>query len=124
MRTVFAALLLLASALPLSAHHSDTNYDVTTPFSVTGTIVEFRFINPHIQITLDVTDTDGKVTRWVAQGTSPNMLVFRGWSRTSLKAGDKVTLNGNRAKNGNAVMKFGEVLMDGKPVGDWTPTAN
>jgi hypothetical protein len=55
------------------------------PFSITGTIVEFRFINPHLQITLDVTDGDGKITKWVAQGTSPNMLVYRGWSATVLK---------------------------------------
>ena len=124
MRSIFVALMLAVAALPVSAHHSDTNYDVTAPFSLTGTIVEFRFINPHIQITLDVTDAEGKVTKWVGQGTSPNMLVFRGWSRTSLKPGDKVTLNGNRAKNGYPAMKFSEVLMDGKPIGDWTPTAN
>jgi hypothetical protein len=124
MKRIFVALMLALVPLPLAAHHSDTNYDVTTPFTLSGTVVEFRFINPHIQITLDVTDADGKVTKWVGQGTSPNMLVFRGWSRTSLKPGDKVTLNGNRAKNGLAAMKFSEVLIDGKPIGDWTPAAN
>ena len=124
MKSIFLASLLALAAVPLSAHHGDTNYDLTTPFSITGTIVEFRFINPHMQITLDVTESDGKVTRWAGQGTSPNMLVFRGWSRTSLKPGDKVTLNGNRSKNGSPAMKFGEVLMNGKPIGDWTPTGN
>lgn len=115
-RMVLAWLVVLV--VPLAAHHGDTNYDLTTDFSITGTIVEFRFINPHMQVTLDVADADGKVTQWVAQGTSPNMLVFRGWSRTVLKPGDKVTLNGNRSKNGSPTMKFSSVLKDGKPVGN------
>jgi hypothetical protein len=117
MRSLLLASVLALVSLPVSAHHGDTNYDLTAPFSISGTIVEFRFINPHMQITLDVTEPDGKVTRWAAQGTSPNMLVFRGWSRTVLKPGDKVTLNGNRSKNGSPAMKFSEVLLDGKPVG-------
>src|SRR5688500_9714367 len=118
MRSILLASALAIVAAPLSAHHGDTNYELTTPFSISGTIVEFRFINPHMQITLDVADSDGKVTKWVAQGTSPNMLVYRGWSATVLKPGDKVTLNGNRAKNGLPAMKFNSVLLDGKPIGD------
>jgi DNA/RNA endonuclease YhcR with UshA esterase domain len=118
MRSILLASVLALVALPLSAHHGDTNYDLTTPFSISGTISEFRFINPHIQITLEVTDGDGKVTTWVGQGTSPNMLVHRGWSRTMLKPGDRVTLSGNRSKNGSPAIKFSEVLVDGKPIGN------
>ena len=118
MRTVLLASVLAAMVAPVVAHHGDTNYDLAVPFSITGTIVEFRFINPHMQITLDVADGEGKVTKWVAQGTSPNMLVYRGWSATVLKPGDKVTLNGNRSKNGSPTMKFSSALLDGKPVGD------
>jgi Family of unknown function (DUF6152) len=118
MRSVILASVLVIAAVPLAAHHGDTNYDLTTPFSISGTISEFRFVNPHIQITLDVTDGEGKVTQWVGQGTSPNMLLHRGWSRTILKPGDKVTLTGNRSKNGSPTIKFSEVLVDGKPIGD------
>jgi hypothetical protein len=118
MTRVLLSLVLALAAPVVSAHHGDANWDVTAPFSVTGAIVEFRFINPHMQITLEVTDADGKVTRWVGQGTSPNMLVYRGWSRTILKPGDRVTLNGHRAKNGTTAMKFNSVLMDGKPIGE------
>lgn len=118
MRNVFLASVLALAGPSLVAHHGDTNWDLSTPFSITGTVVEFRFINPHMQVTLDVTGADGKVTRWVAQGTSPNMLVYRGWSRTALKPGDRVTLNGNRAKNGSTAMKFNSGLVDGKPIGE------
>jgi hypothetical protein len=118
LRILLRASILMTMAAPVVAHHGDTNYDLAVPFSITGTVAEFRFINPHMQITLDVTGSDGNVTKWVAQGTSPNMLVYRGWSATVLKPGDKVTLNGNRAKNGSTTMKFSSVLLDGKPVGD------
>lgn len=117
-RIILFASMLMTMTAPVGAHHGDTNYDLAMPFSISGTIVEFRFINPHMQITMDVRDADGKVTQWVAQGTSPNMLVYRGWSATVLKPGDKVTLNGNRSKNGSATMKFNSVLLDGKPVGN------
>jgi DNA/RNA endonuclease YhcR with UshA esterase domain len=118
LRNILLASILMTTAAPIVAHHGDTNYDLSAPFSITGTVVQFRFINPHMQITLDVTDGDGKVTQWVAHGTSPNRLIYRGWSATVLKPGDKVTLNGNRSKNGSATMKFSSVLLDGKPIGD------
>ena len=118
LRNILLASILMVTAAPVVAHHGDTNYDLAVPFSITGPIVEFRFINPHMQITLDVTDADGKITRWAAQGTSPNMLVYRGWSATVIKPGDKVTLNGNRSKNGSPTMKFSSALLNGKPVGE------
>ena len=117
-RNILLASTLLITAVPVVAHHGDTNWDLSAPFSITGTVVEFRFINPHMQVTLNVTGSDGKVTEWVAQGTSPNMLIYRGWSATVIKPGDKVTLNGNRSKNGSATMKFSSALLDGKPIGD------
>ncbi len=120
-RNILLASILMAMGAPVVAHHGDTNWDLSTPFSITGTVVSFRFINPHMQVTLSVTGADGKVTEWVAQGTSPTMLVYRGWSATVLKPGDTVTLNGNRAKNGSATMKFSAAIVDGKPIGDWTP---
>ena len=46
MRNVWLAWMVAVTAAPLFAHHGDTNYDLTTPFSISGTIAEFRFINP------------------------------------------------------------------------------
>ena len=111
--------LLLASccfilAAPMAAHHGDTNFELTKEFSVSGVVTEFRFVNPHVLITLEVPDTGGTVAKWMAQGTSPNMLVHRGWNSTMLKAGDKISLTGNRARNGANAMKVGKVLLDGK----------
>jgi len=106
--------ILLAPVASLAAHHADTNYDLAKDFSLTGVVTEFRFVNPHLQITFDVTDSQGIVTKWMAQGTSPNMLVNRGWTNVMLKPGDTVTINGHRAKNGSATMKLVKIFMNGK----------
>jgi hypothetical protein len=108
------ASILLAPVASLSAHHSDTNYDLTLDFSITGVVTEFRFVNPHLQITFEVTDSRGVVATWMAQGTSPNMLVNRGWTHVMLKPGDTITINGHRAKNGSPTMKLIKIFMNGK----------
>ena len=110
--SVLASALLVAAA-PLAAHHGDTNYELNKEFSITGVVTEFRFINPHLQIVFEVTD-NGVVTTWMAQGTSPNMLVHRGWSNVLLKPGNTITLTGYRAKNGSPTMKIRTVSMNGK----------
>ena len=113
LRHVLLAAVLLVASAPLSAHHGDTNYDLAREFTITGVVTEFRFVNPHLQITFEVTE-GGVVTRWMAQGTSPNMLVHRGWSNVMLKAGDTITLTGHRARNGSPTMKISKVFMNGK----------
>lgn len=112
-RLLLTSILLLPVA-SLSAHHADTNYDLAKDFSITGVVTQFRFVNPHLQITFDVTDAQGVVTKWMAQGTSPNMLVNRGWTSVMLKPGDTITINGHRAKNGSATMKLVKIFMNGK----------
>ena len=105
---------LLAPVASLDAHHADTNYDLAKDISVTGVVSEFRFVNPHLQITFDVKDAQGVVTKWMAQGTSPNMLVNRGWTSVMLKPGDTITINGHPARNGSQAMKLVKIFMNGK----------
>lgn len=116
MRNVLAACVLFAIVAPLDAHHGDTNFELTKETSVEGVVTDFRFVNPHVLITFEVTDDAGAVTRWMAQGTSPNMLVHRGWTSTSIKPGDKISLTGNRARNGAPAMKVGKLLVNGKDI--------
>jgi hypothetical protein len=116
MKIFVAAALLIATALPLGAHHSDTNYELSKETSVTGTVTAFRFVNPHVLITLEVTDGNGATATWMAQATSPNMLVHRGWNSTTLKSGDKITILGHRARNGAAIIKVNDIARDGKDI--------
>lgn len=101
------------------AHHSfavffDNDEGVIT---VTGTVTEFSFRNPHGLIRVDVVE-NGKTVEWKAETNSPSILGRRGWKRDSLKPGDKIVLEGWRARDGSRYMRMRKVTMaDGTPVG-------
>ena len=105
---------LLVSA-PLLAHHGEANYDTDKVVSVKGTVSDFEFINPHTLITVDVKNDKGEVEKWACEARSPGMLVrVGGWDKTTLKAGDVITVSGYRAKNGATLMRLQKLaLADG-----------
>ena len=95
---LFCVLLGAASAM---AHHAfATEFDATKPVELRGTVVEVEWINPHTWIHIDVKGTDGKTTRWMIEGGTPNTLLRRGITRNSLPEGTEVVVDGYRAKNG------------------------
>jgi hypothetical protein len=100
-------LALLLSAGALFAHHGNSAYDETARVPIKGTVTEFIWTNPHSQIYLDVTDKSGKVVNWGVETNSPGILGRAGWTRRSLKAGDKITIIVCPAKNGQPVAYAG-----------------
>jgi hypothetical protein len=95
---------LLASA-PASAHHSfAADFDAAKPVSLTGTLTKMEWTNPHAHIHLDVTSQAGLVTSWNVELATPNVLMRGGWLRSSLKSGDRVTVNGHAAKDGSRLV--------------------
>jgi hypothetical protein len=83
--------------------------------TVKGTVTDFQFINPHVEIYLDVEGADGKVQQWVAEGVSVGNMARGGWTKNTLKAGDRITVVGNAAKNGSHAMTFSKIVTaDGK----------
>ena len=98
---------LLLSAGALFAHHGNSAYDETARVSIKGTVTEFIWVNPHSQIYVDVKDRTGKVVNWGVETNSPGILGRAGWTRRSLKAGDKVTIILCPAKNGRPVAYAG-----------------
>ena len=95
-----ASLLLSA---PLFAHHGFAGrYDEDHPVTVTGTVVELQFQNPHSFIIFANKDASGKDVRWQAELGSANLMAREGWTRTMLKAGDRITIIGPQNKNGSA----------------------
>jgi len=103
-RTLTAAFLVLAIAVPVIAHHSfSAEYDGNKPVTLKGTLKSVDWRNPHIYYLIDVKE-NGKVTRWTVEGYPPNMLVRRpeGWTREKVmaKVGDEVTVTGWAARSG------------------------
>ena len=85
--------------------------------SESGTVTEFSFRNPHGLIRVDVME-NGKTVEWKAETNSPSILGRRGWKRDSLKPGDKIVLEGWRARDGSRYMRMRKVTMaDGTPIG-------
>jgi len=104
----FVSLAALLLASPALAHHGFAGrYDEEHPITVTGTLVELQFVNPHSFIFFDVTDKTGETKRWQAELSSAAQLHQReGWTRTTLKAGDKITIVGPQNKNGSGDMNL------------------
>ena len=112
-----AATLLLFAA-PLFAHHSfAAEFDREQPMKVTGTVTKIEWTNPHIWIYVDVKNADGTVTNWAFQGGPPSYLTRAGWSKSDLKSGDTINIQGFRAKDGSNHAAGGQItLPDGRKV--------
>jgi len=91
----------LVVAAPVLAHHSFAGeYDSTKPITLTGKVTKVEWTNPHARFYIDVKDDDGAMTNWNLELASPNVLKRQGWSSTSLKEGDVVTVEGSLARSG------------------------
>ena len=101
---------------PLPAHHGEANYDTEKTVSIKGTVTQFEFVNPHIQITLEVKNDKGETETWTGEARSPAMLArYGGWDRNTIKVGDVITFYGHRTKNGTFFMRLEKIVKsDGK----------
>jgi hypothetical protein len=101
----------LTISTPMFAHHGTSPYDTTKLTTVKGTVSDFQFINPHVEIYVDVKNDKGKVEKWVGEANSPNVLSRHGWNRNIIKPGDQITVIGNRAKNGSNMLRLQKVVL-------------
>jgi hypothetical protein len=119
------ALASLASlaATQVMAHHGAGVFDAEKKTTVTGTVTDFQFVNPHVLVYIDVKGEDGKPLHWGGELTSPNRLARDAravkWHKEILKPGDSITLTGHPARNGAPMMDIlkivdsqGTVLID------------
>ena len=99
---VFALCIGIFAHAPFaSAHHGTANYDTGKQITVTGAVTGFEFVNPHVQIFWDTKDDSGAAQKWQGELTSPNRLSRVGWSKSTLKAGDTITISGYPTKSGS-----------------------
>ena len=98
----FALLVgLMTLASVAFAHHGTANYDTSKTVTVKGAVTDFQFINPHVLISMDGKDETGKTEKWQGELTSPNRLSRAGWTKSSVKPGDTLTISGYPSKSGS-----------------------
>jgi hypothetical protein len=116
---------LVASAVPVFAHHSfAAEFDGTKGITLTGVVTKMDWVNPHAYIYVDVKGDDGVVVNWAIETGAPNMLYRQGWRKDDLKAGDTVTLEAFLAKDGSHTAAARTVkLPDGRSVFAGTPNS-
>lgn len=116
------ALAAALATLPAAGHHSFAMFDRDKEITLQGVVKEFQWTNPHTWIQLLVTGTDGKVTEWNIEGTSPNGLKRQGWKSDVIKSGDKLTVVISPLRNGdNGGALIMATLPDGKTLGRRVP---
>ena len=106
--------LVLALTIPVgstvAAHHSQAGFDPNDkPIVLNGTVVEWRWRNPHVLLFWDVTDDSGKVVRWVGQFSSIVSTIARGLDKDSFKPGETIVLTGIKSRAGGAVMRIHKI---------------
>lgn len=107
--TVTAGVLLVS--VPLTAHHGAAALDTGKEITLRGTVAEWIWSNPHCFLKFDARDDTGTVRNWAVETQNPTTMTLRGWSRTSFKAGDEVTVTIEPVKNGQPVGRILHVTL-------------
>jgi hypothetical protein len=115
MVTMFA---LLQSAA-LNAHHSfAAEFLEDQTRTIEGVVTEIWFKNPHVRYYLDITNDDGETESWDVRGSSPSLLVRRGWTPETIKEGDRIKVHGHLGRDGRKLMSWIYIeLADGTRLG-------
>jgi hypothetical protein len=114
--------LALGCAASASAHHASAGIDRSKTVTVEGTIKQFRWANPHSWIEMEVTNKAGATEVWNLEMLPPSFLIRAGWTKSTIKAGDKVTVVANGFVNGDPGGIFVSItLPDGRTLTQRAP---
>ena len=102
MRRALAGVLGLAALLaaPTFAHHSAVMFDDQKEVTVSGTVKEFQYTNPHSWLLVDVKNDDGSVTTWGFEAEGPSTLTRAGIRKSDFAPGTAITITGNPMRDG------------------------
>ena len=117
-KLLLGSLAVVAStfAAPLLAHHGNAAYNYDKKVTISGTVTEWIWANPHSWLKLDAKDESGEVKHWIVEASAPPTLSGQGWSHNSFKPGDQVTITLIQVKNGEPIGRFqGDIVLNGKP---------
>ena len=85
------------------AHHGVAGYDMTKTITVHGTVSKFDWSNPHVVVYVDAKNEGGEMQHWTIEFASPVHMVRAGWSKSSMKTGDDITIDTHPSRNGAPV---------------------
>jgi len=96
-------MMISGSLMPAAAfaHHSFAMFDTSKPGTITGTVEDFEWSNPHCWLDIVVVGSGSQDGKWSFEGQSVSMLARKGWSKTSIKPGDKITIGYYPNKSGS-----------------------
>ncbi|PYU25682.1 MAG: hypothetical protein DMG32_11530 [Acidobacteria bacterium] len=98
-------------SLPLSAHHGNAAYDTEKKITLKGTVTQWFWANPHCVLQFDATDDSGQLVHWGAETENPTTMTHSGWTKTSFKPGDEVTVTMITVKNGKPIGRIVDVVL-------------
>jgi len=109
--SVFAILLVALTVGRAGAHHAfSAVYDDKQTITVEGVVTQFKFVNPHAIMSMDVTDKSGKVVTWTVEFAGRLNLAEGGWTADTIKPGERVKVSGNPARQNDHQMSFGRIV--------------
>src|ERR1051326_4851725 len=100
---LFVSAVVTAASAPLLAHHGSASFDTSKKVTLTGTVTEWIWANPHCFLKIDAMDGTGGVRNWALETQNPIAMTQRGWSRSVFKVGDEVTVVLEAVKSGSAI---------------------
>jgi len=98
---LFSVLLGMAAFTPADAHHSFAMFDASQTTTVVGTVKAFEMVNPHGWLRVMVSDPEGRVSEWSMEMGGPGQLERQGWSKDTVRPGDKVTVRMHPLRDGS-----------------------
>jgi hypothetical protein len=105
--SLFGLVLLVLAARTAGSHHAFSPvYDAKRTITIDGVVTQFRFVNPHAMMLLEVKDTSGKTATWNVEFAGRLNLEESGWTAESIKTGERVKVTGNPTWQGSQRMAF------------------
>ena len=119
LKVVFCVLGAVLTAPFAAAHHNfAAHYRTDETVEITGVVTEFRFVNPHARVYVEVSDAAGETQLWMAEGDASVALRRSGWTEDQLRPGDRVEITGNPSRSGANMIGWETLtLADGTDIG-------
>ena len=112
--TLATVIALMVCDMPALAHHAfSAEFDAKKPVHLEGAVTKVELINPHAWIHIDVRGADGKVSSWMIEAGSPNVLLRRGLTKNTVMPGTRVVVDGYQAKDGSLRANGRDITLPG-----------